>query len=139
MQFLLSVRWQSQLCNRKTPRCQLFSPLYPIRWEAVLWRASHGQGENATGFTNFVPTMAAKWLEVLKEIAPQVQRAVLLFNPQTAPYVAQYYQRPFEAAAPSFGVQATAAVVHKTAEIEAAIAETAREPGGSLVVPPDNF
>jgi len=64
-------------------------------------------GGNATGFTNFVPTMAAKWLEVLKEIAPQVQRAVLLFNPQTAPYVAQYYQRPFEAAATSFGVQAS--------------------------------
>jgi putative ABC transport system substrate-binding protein len=96
-------------------------------------------GGNATGFTNFVPTMAAKWLEVLKEIAPQVQRAVLLFNPQTAPYVAQYYQRPFEAAAPSFGVQATAAVVHQTGEIEAAIADMAREPGGGLVVPPDNF
>ena len=96
-------------------------------------------GGNATGFTNFVPTMAAKWLEVLKEIAPQVQRAVLLFNPQTAPYVAQYYQRPFEAAAPSFGVQATAAVVHQTGEIEAALADMAREPGGGLVVPPDNF
>ena len=96
-------------------------------------------GGNATGFTNFVPTMAAKWLEVLKEIAPQVQRAVLLFNPQTAPYVAQYYQRPFEAAAPSFGVQATAAVVHQTGEIEAAIADMVREPGGGLVVPPDNF
>src|SRR6516162_8693884 len=41
-------------------------------------------GGNATGFTNFVPTMAAKWLEVLKEIAPQVQHAALLFNPETA-------------------------------------------------------
>jgi putative ABC transport system substrate-binding protein len=96
-------------------------------------------GGNATGFTNFVPTMAAKWLEVLKEIAPQVRRAVLLFNPQTAPYVAEYYQRPFEAAAPSFGVQAMAAVVHQTGEIEAAIVDMAREPGGGLVVPPDNF
>jgi ABC-type uncharacterized transport system substrate-binding protein len=96
-------------------------------------------GRNATGFTNFVPTMAAKWLEVLKEIAPQVRRAVLLFNPQTAPYVAEYYQRPFEAAAPSFGVQAIAAVVHQTGEIEAAIADMAREPAGGLVVPPDNI
>jgi putative ABC transport system substrate-binding protein len=89
-------------------------------------------GRNATGFTNFVPTMA-------KEIAPQVRRAVLLFNPQTAPYVAEYYQRPFEAAAPSFGVKAIAAVVHETGEIEAAIADMARESGGGLVVPPDNF
>jgi hypothetical protein len=37
-------------------------------------------GGNATGFTNFVPIMAAKWLEVLKEIAPQVRHASLLFN-----------------------------------------------------------
>jgi putative tryptophan/tyrosine transport system substrate-binding protein len=96
-------------------------------------------GGNATGFTNFVPTMAAKWMEVLKEIAPQVRRAVLMFNPQTAPYVAEYYQRPFEAAAPSFGVQPIAAVVHQTGEIQTAIADLAREPGGGLVVPPDNF
>jgi putative tryptophan/tyrosine transport system substrate-binding protein len=96
-------------------------------------------GRNATGFTNFVPTMAAKWLEVLKEIAPQVRRAVLLYNPQTAPYVGEYYQRPFEAAAPSFGVQAIAVLVRQTAEIEAAIGDLAREPGGGLVVPPDNF
>jgi len=96
-------------------------------------------GGNATGFTNFVSTMAAKWLEVLKEIAPEVRRAVLLFNPQTAPYVAEYYQRPFEAAAPSFGVRATAAVVHQTPEIEAAMAALAHEPGSGLVVPPDNF
>src|SRR5262249_56384246 len=52
-------------------------------------------GRNATGFTNFVPTMAAKWLEVLKEIAPQVQHAALLFNPETAPYVSEYYRGPF--------------------------------------------
>jgi len=122
------------------------SPTVPIVFTAISDPVGSGfveslarPGRNATGFTNFVPTMAAKWLEVLKEIAPQVQRAVLLFNPQTAPYVGQYYQRPFEAAAPSFGVRAIAAVVHTTGEIEAAIANTAREPGGGLVVPPDNF
>src|SRR5262249_18808658 len=96
-------------------------------------------GGNATGFTNFVPTMAAKWLEVLREIAPQVRRAVLLFNPQTAPYVAEYYQRPFEAAAPPFGMQAISVLVRQTVEVEAAIRDLAREPGGGLVVPPDNF
>src|SRR5215471_19301243 len=56
-------------------------------------------GGNATGFTNFVPTMAAKWLEVLKEIAPQVQHAALLFNPETAPYVSEYYRGPFSGGA----------------------------------------
>ena len=96
-------------------------------------------GGSATGFTNFVPTMAAKWLEVLKEIAPQVRRAVLMFDPQTAPYVADYYQRPFEAAAPAFGVQAAAVIVRHRGDIEAALADLAREPDGGLIVPPDNF
>ena len=96
-------------------------------------------GGNATGFTNFVPTMAAKWLEVLKEIAPQVQHAALLFNPQTAPYVSEYYRGPFEAAAPAFGVRAIVAVVGEMSDIEAAMTALAREPGGGLVVPPDNF
>ena len=96
-------------------------------------------GGNATGFTNFVPTMAAKWLEVLKEIAPQVQHAALLFNPQTAPYVSEYYRGPFEAAAPAFGVRAIVAVVGEMSDIEAAMTALAREPGGGLVLPPDNF
>jgi putative ABC transport system substrate-binding protein len=96
-------------------------------------------GGNATGFTNFLPTMAAKWLEVLKEIAPQVQRAVLLFNPETAPYVAQYYQPQFEAAAPAFSVRAHAAVVRHATEIESAISEIASKRESGLVLPPDNF
>src|SRR5215471_5666660 len=66
------------------------NPTVPIVFTAISDPVGSGfveslarPGRNATGFTNFVPTMAAKWLEVLKEIAPQVQRAVLLFNPQT--------------------------------------------------------
>ena len=47
-------------------------------------------GGNVTGFVNMEPTMAGKWLELLKEIAPRVNRAAILFNPATAPY-ADYY------------------------------------------------
>jgi len=83
--------------------------------------------------------LAAKWLEVLKEIAPQVQHAAQLFNPQTAPYVSEYYRGPFEAAAPAFGVRAIVAVVGEMSDIEAAMTALAREPGGGLVLPPDNF
>ena len=42
--------------------------------------------EFLSGFSNIEPTMAGKWLELLKEIAPSVARAALLFNPATAPY-----------------------------------------------------
>ena len=43
-------------------------------------------GGNVTGFTIIEPTMAGKWLELLKEIAPRVTRVAFLFNPATAPY-----------------------------------------------------
>ena len=43
-------------------------------------------GGNVTGFINFEPTMAGKWLELLKEIAPRVNRVAFLFNPATATY-----------------------------------------------------
>ena len=43
-------------------------------------------GGNATGFTIMEPTIAGKWLELLKEIAPRVNRAAFLFNPATSPY-----------------------------------------------------
>jgi putative ABC transport system substrate-binding protein len=48
-------------------------------------------------------TLAEKWLELLKEIAPRTIRVALMFNPQTAHY-AEYYLRPLRAAAPKLGV-----------------------------------
>jgi putative ABC transport system substrate-binding protein len=63
-------------------------------------------GGNVTGFINFEPTMAGKWLELLKEIAPRISRVALLFNPATAPFVTEIYLNPFKAAAVSFGVEA---------------------------------
>jgi putative ABC transport system substrate-binding protein len=52
-------------------------------------------GGNVTGFITMAPTMAGKWVEMLKEIAPQVKRAAFLFNPATAPYF-EYYLNPFK-------------------------------------------
>ena len=95
-------------------------------------------GGNATGFTLYEPTMAGKWLELLKEIAPRVARVAFLFNPATAPY-AEYYMTPFKAAAASFGVEAIAAPVRDPSELESVIAALAREPNGGLIVMPDIF
>ena len=67
-------------------------------------------GGNVTGFINMEPTMAGKWLELLKQIAPRVNRVAFLFNPATAPY-AEYFLNPFKAAAASFAVEAIAAPV----------------------------
>ena len=54
-------------------------------------------GGNSTGFTNIEGSMAGKWLELLKQIAPGVNRVALLFNPATAPY-AEIYIGPFRTA-----------------------------------------
>jgi putative ABC transport system substrate-binding protein len=95
-------------------------------------------GGNVTGFVTMEPTMAGKWLELLKEIAPRVARVAFLFNPATATYF-EYWLNPFKAAAASFAVEAIAAPVRDRSEFESVIAEQARAPNGGLIVMPDTF
>jgi ABC-type uncharacterized transport system substrate-binding protein len=95
-------------------------------------------GGTVTGFANMEPTMASKWLELLKEVAPRVERVAILFNPATAPY-AEYWQNPFKAAAASLAVEASAAHVHATWELESVVAAHAHAPNGGLIVMPDTF
>jgi putative ABC transport system substrate-binding protein len=95
-------------------------------------------GGNVTGFILMEPTMAGKWLELLKEIAPRVNRVVLLFNPATAPY-AEYYLNPFRAAAASLAMEAIVAPVRDTSELESVVATQAREPNSGLIVMPSSF
>ena len=95
-------------------------------------------GGNVTGFTTFEPTIAGKWLELLKEIAPRVNRIAFLFNPATATY-AEIFLTPFKAAAVSFAVEAIAAPVRNMSEVESVVAAQAREPNSGLMVMPDPF
>ena len=82
--------------------------------------------------------MGGKWLELLKEIAPRVNRVAFLFNPATATY-SEIYLNPFKAAARSFAVETIAAPVRDTSELESIVAAQAREPNGGLIVMPDAF
>jgi putative tryptophan/tyrosine transport system substrate-binding protein len=95
-------------------------------------------GGNVTGFVTMEPTMAGKWLELLKEIAPRVARVAMLFNPATATY-AEYWLNPFKAAAASFVVEAIAAPVRERSELDSVIAAQAGEPNSGLIVMPDTF
>jgi putative tryptophan/tyrosine transport system substrate-binding protein len=95
-------------------------------------------GGNITGFITMEPTIAGKWLELLKEIAPRVARVAFLFNPVTAPY-AEYFLNPLKVAAPSLGVEVIAAPVRDTSELESVVAAQAREPNSGLIVTPDSF
>ena len=96
-------------------------------------------GGNLTGFISEEASMAAKWLELLTEIAPTVKRAAIMFNPDTAPGGGSYYLPAFEAAARSLKVAAIAAPVHSDAEIEMVITSLGRELGGGVVVSTDAF
>jgi putative ABC transport system substrate-binding protein len=95
-------------------------------------------GGNVTGFTASDHALGGKWIELLKEIAPHVNRVAMLFNPATAKY-ADYFLKPFKAAAPSFAVEAIEAPARDTSALESVIAAQAREPNGGLIVMPDSF
>jgi putative ABC transport system substrate-binding protein len=89
---------------------------------------------NVTGFANLEATLGGKWLELLSEIAPGLKRAAIMFNPDTAPI--SIYMPSFETAVRSLKVVPIIAHVHSDAEIETAISDLGREPGGGLVVMP---
>ena len=97
-------------------------------------------GGNVTGFITFYPEIIGKWLGTLKELAPQVKRTALIFNPRTAPFAKSDYLRPqFEQAARRFAVEPIMSPVHDLAGIKMSIEAVARRPGGSLLVMPDTF
>jgi putative tryptophan/tyrosine transport system substrate-binding protein len=96
-------------------------------------------GGNITGFTLYEPTLAGKWLGVLKEVTPGLARVAMLINPDTAILRGTFYSKEFEAAATSLGIEPVMAKVFSAADIEAAIASLAKAPGSGLIVAPDTF
>ena len=83
--------------------------------------------------------LASKWLEFLIELAPGLQRAAMMFSPDTGSYVNSYFLPAFEAAGRSRGVGSLLMPVRNDYEIEAAITALAREGGSGLIAMPDNF
>ena len=95
-------------------------------------------GGNITGFVNLESSLSGKWIEILKEIRPGAAHALLMYNPETAPYF-EYYLQPFEAAARSSGIEPIATPVHTTEDIKSAIKNIANRLDTGLVVMPDVF
>jgi putative ABC transport system substrate-binding protein len=89
-------------------------------------------GGNATGFISFEYSLAGKWLELLKEIAPRVTRAAVLRDAAVSPGIGQF--GAIQSVAPSFGVELSPFNVRDAAEIERAVAAFARSPNGCLIV-----
>jgi putative tryptophan/tyrosine transport system substrate-binding protein len=87
---------------------------------------------NTTGFTAFEYSLAGKWVELLKEIAPNMTRAAVLRDPTLAAGIGQF--AAIQSAAPSVGVDLSVIDPRDAGEIERAIAAFAGEPNGGLIV-----
>jgi putative ABC transport system substrate-binding protein len=96
-------------------------------------------GGNITGFANFEPSMAGKWLALLKDIDPRLVRAAGLFNPDAAPDGGSYFYRAFEAAARDLAITPFVKPVRTNSEIDSAISAVGQEPGAGLVLMADSF
>src|SRR4051794_14042549 len=98
-------------------------------------------GGNVTGFTISEPTMGGKWIELLKEIAPNVARVLVPHNSATLSGLpsADYYLSSLRTSASFLKIDARAAFVRDASELESAVVEHARAPLSGLVVIPEAF
>jgi ABC-type uncharacterized transport system substrate-binding protein len=88
-------------------------------------------GNNVTGFVSFEYGLSAKWVELLKEIAPRVTRVAVIRDPNISAGTGQF--GAIQGAASSFGLELIAVNPREASEIERAIAAFARMPNGGLI------
>jgi putative ABC transport system substrate-binding protein len=96
-------------------------------------------GGNVTGFTSSTPEMGGKWLQLIKEAVPDIQRVGILFNPASTPRAGRYYLDSLEQEAASSGVAVVLAPVSAVAEIDGAIGRFAEPPKAAMVSLVDSF
>ena len=89
-------------------------------------------GGNATGFVQFEYTLSGKWLELLKEIAPNVTRVAVLRDPDITSGIGQF--AVIQSVAPALGIEVSAINLRDPTEIDRGIAATARLPNGGLIL-----
>ncbi len=95
-------------------------------------------GGNVTGFTNAEQTLTGKWLSLLKQVAPGINRLGFIFDSKVAPRGGAYYTGLIKTAAASYAVTPLAMPVHDAGDIERSIDDFAGLQNGGLVVLPDS-
>jgi putative ABC transport system substrate-binding protein len=94
-------------------------------------------GGNITGFSNYEPHLAGKWLELLKQLAPDVVRALIVFNPESAPH--SLFLEPLKAGGPPLGLAMEPVPIRSLGELEAALAGRRGMTGTGVIAMPDTF
>jgi putative ABC transport system substrate-binding protein len=95
-------------------------------------------GGNITGFTFVNPELLGKWIGMLREVVPDINRAAALFNPATTPFYSAWL-REIEAGRQAGTVELIAMPAATTGEMETAVKAFAEKPGGGLMIGPDPF
>ena len=95
-------------------------------------------GGNLTGFSLFEFSIGGKWIDLLKDVMPSLERAAVMFNPDTSPQT-KFFMSAIEAEAPSLGVKVIPMPVRVLADIEPALANFAGQPNNGLILLPDIF
>ena len=95
-------------------------------------------GGNTTGFGVFDFSMAGKWVQTIKEIAPSVTKIGVIYNPETGPFYVSFL--PFvETASGPLGVKTISIAIHKSDLIKQTLETIAEEPNTGLIVLPSSM
>jgi putative ABC transport system substrate-binding protein len=95
-------------------------------------------GGNVTGFSAYEASMGGKWVDLLKQLSPGLERVTLMFNPDVS-LQSKQFMASIATAAPLLGVAAGAAPVRSVADIEAAVALLAQGSNSGVIIPTDQF
>jgi len=96
-------------------------------------------GGSATGFTSNEPSLGGKWLQLLKEIMPNVRRANFMYNTYSASLFLSGFVESFEAGARALSIEPAQVTVRDASEIPTAMAKIAQSPGQGVIVMADIF
>ena len=95
-------------------------------------------GGNITGFAAYEFSLGGKWLDLLRQMVPDLRRTAVMFNPEIAPQSKLFIQA-VKAAGQPMGIEVAAAPLHAASDIEPAMARVSQQSNAGLVFPPDSF
>jgi putative ABC transport system substrate-binding protein len=94
-------------------------------------------GGNMTGLTTFEPSIAGKWVSMLKDVTPAIKRAAFVANPEIKTY--NFYLHASQSPAASLGIEVVPRPVKNANDITSVIQAFAGVPDSGLIIPPDVF